>query len=298
MKKIIVLIFCIISLLGCSEKMKSFGSQILSSTGVVSSGEANTLFSNAEKLADATSSLDAQQEYYLGRGVAALVLGRYRPYNKLSTIKYVNLVGKTVASASTAPQPYTGYHFLVLDTPELNAVSAPGGFVFVSRGFIEALPNEDALAAVLAHEIAHVVHRDGVSAIRQGKITEALTALGKEAAQSRGGYVTQQLTTVFGSSVEDVFNTVMSKGYSRSQEYDADETAVELLKASKYDPASFSTVLNVLDSHRPKGSSNNGWFKTHPEPKDRLDELEDQDPPSEVLAQAEAVREKRFLAFK
>ena len=69
---------------------------------------------------------------------------------------YLNLLGQALALASDRPETFGGYHFLVLDSDEINAFATPGGLIFVTRGMLRCCRNEDAVAAVLAHEIAHV----------------------------------------------------------------------------------------------------------------------------------------------
>lgn len=283
-------------IIGCAENsgFDQIGAGLLSATGIPGTEHAGSLFSAGSKLSKAASGLTAEQEYYLGRSVAASILMKYPRYANNTVESYVNRVGATVAAFSDRPETYKGYHFMVLDTAEINAVSAPGGFVFVSKGFLQILPDEDALAAVLAHEVGHIVLGHGTKAISQANLTEALTILGKEAATSYGGGVTSQLTTVFGDSVTDVVNTVLEKGYSRSQEYDADEQAAELLKRAGYNQGSLLTVLSALET-KAKENSSGGWFSTHPDPDDRLDEAKDYVSGSSELP-TQKVRTARFSA--
>ena len=81
----------------------------------------------------------------------------------------MNEVGDTVARKSSRPNPFRGYHFAVLDTQELNAFACPGGTIFITRGLIQTCQNEDQLAAVLAHEVGHVVNKDGINSISQAR---------------------------------------------------------------------------------------------------------------------------------
>ena len=258
---------------GCSEQggLGSFGKSILSSTGIVSSSQADAIFTAGEKIGKAASPLTGRQEHFLGRAVAANILAEYPLYRNRAITAYLNKVGRTVAAFSSKPETYGGYHFAVLDTEELNAVSAPDGYIFVSRGLLRILPNEEALAAVLAHEVGHVALGHGVHAVSQGNLTEAVTILGKEAASKYGGSAVQQLTGVFGSSVTDVVNTVLKDGYSRSQEYDADQYAAELLQKAGYDPHGLLQVLEQIE--KSKAGKGGGWQSTHPKPEDRIDHV-------------------------
>ncbi|RIL09854.1 MAG: hypothetical protein DCC75_05610 [Proteobacteria bacterium] len=289
-------LLCCLFLAGCAQggfSMKSLGSGILSSTGVVSGSQADALFEAGEKIAKAASPLSDEQEYYLGRGVSAMVFAQYRPYRNAAVNQYVNRVGAVVAAVSDKPETFNGYHFQVLDTEEVNAISAPGGFVFVTKGFLRLMKNEDTLASVLAHEVAHINYGHGVSAISQANLTEALLILGKEAAASQAGAELGALTSAFGDSVTDVFNTLLTKGYSRSQEYESDEYAALLLKKAGYTPGSLQVMLTSLEQAS-KGSEESGWYSTHPSPSRRISNLPEFATAQDPAAQGLEVRTARF----
>ena len=282
--------------LACSgtnlSKLKSMGGSILSSTGVVSSSTANSLFESGAKLQKGLTGLTEQEEYYLGRSVAALILSKYKPLHDSTLTTYVNQVGSALVLGSSRPYTYGGYHFLILDTNEVNAISAPGGFIFISKGFIKTLVDEDSLAAVLAHEIGHVVLGHARKSISQSSISAALLSAAKESAQSQGGHYTSQLTALLGDSVKEIGDQLLVNGFSRSQEYEADEFAVELLNSVGYDASAMHSVLTVLE--RLEKSGNGGWFSTHPEAEDRLDEFDLEDLQKSAGTSTRGVRQPRF----
>lgn len=296
-----------LSLGGCASKeFQMIASNVLGSSGVVSTSQAEALLQAGEHVASASTPLTEEQEYFLGRAVAANILGRYRPLRNPGLQRYVNLVGRAVAAVSDRPDTFRGYHFLVLDTEEVNGLAAPAGFVFVTRGLLRHITSEDELAAVLAHEVAHVVFNHGVAAISQSKLTKALTIVGRTAADEYTGGLLSEVTDLFSESVEEVTEALLTSGYSRSQEYRADEYAVELLVRLGYDPAALGRVLGRLDALKRtssgSGSAEGGWFDTHPEPEDRVEELPDsreQGDVSTISGGAVKVRSTRFgAAFK
>lgn len=257
-------------------------------------GNGNSLLDAGGQLFSAARGLTDEQEYYLGRGVGALVLSKYKPLNNDGLNRYVNKVGLAVAAKSERPVTFGGYHFLVLNTPEVNAISAPGGFVFITKGLVKLAPDEDALAAVLAHEVAHVVKGHGRKAISQANLTSALLTLGKEVAASEGNLVTQELVSAFGNSVQEVFSTLIDKGYSRGQEYDSDEMAVEILTKAGYQSSAMLDMLNALKAH--EGKESGGWYETHPKAANRIGNID-----GDIKANPEAdkgikVRTARFKA--
>lgn len=273
--------------------LSSMGAGILGSTGLVSTSEAEGYIKAGSKVVKAASSLTDEQEYYLGRGVAATVFARYKALPNSSVNSYVNKVGVTLAAFSDKPETFAGYHFIVLDTDEVNAMAAPGGFIFVTKGFVKRMPDEDTLAAVLAHEISHVVKGHGVKAISQSNLTEALTLVGQQVAASQaGGGVTQELTQLFGDSIKDVTDTLLTKGYSRRQEYEADLGAAGLLQKAGYDPRALISMLEVLK--KLEESEKGGWFSTHPVAKNRISELKDEFEFPDTISAGQAIRSARF----
>lgn len=139
--------------------------------GVGSVGEIRRRVQQVQRVAGAaqraTAEITPRQEYYIGRAVAATILKQYRPWNHPAANAYVNKVGQSLALVSDAPQTFGGYHFLVLDSPEINAFAAPGGLILVSRGLLACCGSEDELAAVLAHEISHVQLKHGLGPSRR-----------------------------------------------------------------------------------------------------------------------------------
>ena len=119
---------------------------------------------------------------------------------------------------------FVGYRFAVLDTDEINAFAAPGGTIFVSRGMIERTQDEDELAGVLAHEIAHVSLRHGLAAIKKSNMVSAFQYLGASAAQATlSSEDLQKVTAVFDDSIQDVLTTMVKSGYSRDSGSEADQ---------------------------------------------------------------------------
>jgi len=223
----------------------------------------------AKEVSKAQRPISDEEEYYIGRAVAAKILSSYPLLENRALTGYVNLIGQTIALHSDTPQTYGGYHFAILDTNEINAFACPGGTILITRGMISATRNEEELAAVLAHEVAHIHHRDGVASIKSTRWTEALTVMGVEATRSYTPAQVSQLVRIFEGSVEDVFKTLVVNGYGRSQEYQADETAMRALSRAGYNPASLRDFLLVLAAQGTTTSG--GILKTHPGTAERIE---------------------------
>ena len=255
------------------------------------------IFEIAQKSAPAVQKsfedITPEQEYYIGRAVGATILVQYEPYPEAGPNEYINLLGRTLALASDRPETFGGYHFLILDSEEINAFAAPGGLIFVSRGLLGCADSEDTVAAILAHEIAHVVKQHGLQAIKKSRVTSALTSVAIASAQTAGSEELAKLTTVFEDSITDITSTLVNSGYSRAFEKEADLMAVEILQRVGYDPNALVRMLEVMETRLTPGGPD--FAKTHPEPEVRIAEIR------EVLAYAPAppppaLRQARYRA--
>jgi len=234
-----------------------------------------------------------EEEYYIGRSVAALILSRYPVFDKPALTQYLNTLGNAVALFSDRPEIFAGWHFLVLDTDEVNALAAPGGMIFVTRGLLLRCPDEDTLGMILAHEIGHVVAKHGLQSIKKSRLTEAFTALGAQAAEAYGPAELAQVTSIFEGVLSDIVEKLVVNGYDRKSEYEADSLSVKFGAATGYDPNGLLRFLQTMvgDSSTVSGK---GWFKTHPTPEDRLAKSKAEIGRLKVTPALEEVRTPRF----
>ena len=267
------------------------GASLAVSSGLMTEGQARSLTKAASGMVKAFTDITPEQEYYIGRAVAANVVSRYRPYEVQRANRYLNVVGQTLALASDRPETFAGYHFLILDSDEINAFAAPGGLIFVSRGLLRCCRSEDAVAAVLAHEVSHVQLKHGLQAIKKNSLTAALTNIAVAGTQELAGPELAELTGLFENSVKDVAITLINNGYSRDFERQADAAAVILLQRMGYDQHALLDMLAVMEKELP--ASGPGFASTHPSPRERIAEigknLQDATPGSSSM-----IRQRRF----
>ena len=259
---------------GCKtmEPVTQFAASVGVATGTITPDQARSMTRVAGAVGKSFEDITPEQEYYIGRAVAASVIGKYRPYGNEAANHYVNLVGQTLAQASKRPETFGGYHFLILDSGEINAFAAPGGLILVTRGMLRLCKNEDELAAVLAHEIGHVEGQHGLRAIKSSRLTTAFTVLAQESVRQLAGGEIGQLMEAFEGSVGDVVSTLTTSGYSRELEREADKSAVAILKGVGYDPRGLTAMLAEMHARlRPGGLD---FAKTHPDPNDRISDVE------------------------
>ena len=268
------------------------GAQVAGSAGYIDKSTANAISTSARAIGSAAEEITPEQEYYIGRAVAANILGTYRIWNgNPAQTTYLNQICLAITINSPRPDVYNGYHVAILDSNEINAFATSGGHIFVTRGLINTAKSEDALAGVIAHEVAHIQLKHGIKAIRNSRITQALVVTGTAAAGAAGLNVAQ-LTDVFKESVGEIFQTMVNSGYSQVQEFEADTTAMSLMAAAGYRPQGLIDMLNALKSAQ---NSRTGFGKTHPTPEQRITNAE-KTVRNHRVADTSASRTTRFTA--
>lgn len=202
--------------------------------------------------------ISRQQEIEIGKEVAQELERQYGVWNDPSQTRRVERIGRSlVAVCDRKDMPYT---FKILnERKELNAVTAPGGFIYITRALLEALDNDDELAFVLGHEIGHVCGDH----------------IRKQISQAMAGSLLLDILTGGASQVVRIGTNLMfalyQRGYSRNHERDADARGVRYMKAAGYNPIAAITALKKLGTERYRGI--NKWFATHPDVPERIQRI-------------------------
>jgi predicted Zn-dependent protease len=265
--KTVSLLLLVPLFLGCATATQ-VATSVGVSAGYITQGQKQALDKTAVKVEKAARPVSETEEYYIGRGVAATILTRYTLYRNQTVTAYVNYVGSTVVMGSPRPYIYGGYHFAVLDTDEINAFACPGGIIFVTKGMLKTVRNEDQLAAVLSHEVGHVAEKHGLQAISSARWTEVVTTLATESAKAYTAAEMASLVDLFQGTVNDVFKTLVVNGYGREQELQADSLGIGCMKACGYDGRQFMSLLDRLEQTSKHTSG--GIFATHPDIAERI----------------------------
>jgi len=255
-------------------------------------GQTNDLFSALDRMFnEAEYTPTPEDEYYLGRAVAANILAAYEPYTGNPELTdYLNLICQVLVVNSSRQAAYNGYHVMILDSLEFNAFATPGGHIFISRRLVETASSEDALAGIIAHELAHIMLRHGMKMIDDMKIAEEIDAMAQQAAAFTGN--SNMRIFSFRNSVNEFFYLLVRNGYSAEQEFEADTFAVELLASAGYSPVGLLEMLNNLQ--RIQHTQRGGFNSTHPSPARRITNIERQLSGCR-LNDTGSVRQDRFL---
>ena len=221
---------------------------------------------------DLAGSQSADEETRSGDAIAATVFGAAPAWRNKAAQSYVNLVGRNLARQ--VERKDVTWRFAILDTPSINAMAFPGGIVVITRGLYALLTSEDELAAVLAHEIAHVNRRHQWKVIQQQK----LVALAGNAVAGSNKDQTAQL-------VADLGTKLIARGLDKASEFEADRDGVVIAARAGYDSSALIAVMEKLTSLK-TGADTALLFSTHPSPQDRIAALSEAATP-ELEAAAE-----------
>jgi len=203
-----------------------------------------------------------RQDYEIGRQSAAIVNRQLRTYQDAR----VSRIGKRLAAY--APGARYPYEFRVVDNNAINAFSLPGGFVYINRGALQAARTDDEVAAVIAHEIAHVALRHGTN--QASKSYLARTGLGLIGVLL-GGRMNTGLGQVMGAVGGFGLNTVLLKN-SRTAEQQADSLGMRMLGRAGYDPRGMISFLQTIQ--RSSSGRSVEFLSSHPNPSNRIARLE------------------------
>ena len=202
-----------------------------------------------------------EQDIELGKASAEEAAREVRLVADERVRAYVGRVGARLAAH--APGYEFPYRFAVVEAPEVNAYAFPGGYVFVNTGAIEAAENEGELAAVLAHEIAHVALRHGTNQASKAYVTR--TGLDLVEALTGGGdtELGRLAAHVAGAGAELLF-----QNYGRSSETEADLEGARLMAAAGYDPRDMARFFSRLGETGAARSTE--ALSDHPDPRSRV----------------------------
>jgi len=209
----------------------------------------------------ALTGFSQEEEVAIGRQATGNLLGAVPLVKDAKLQQYVNRVGRWIASQSE--RSGLAWHFGVIESNDLNAFAAPGGYIFVTKGLYRALQSESELVGVLAHEIGHVIKKHHLKILQQSRLVD----MGSKVLAKRVGE-NEHIKNLIGNGAE-----IFARSLDKNAEFEADRVAVILAARAGYDPFGLPTVLQDIGHVAKDDSRVSLLFKTHPHPDDRLAKL-------------------------
>ncbi|MFU8838596.1 MAG: M48 family metalloprotease [Thiohalomonadaceae bacterium] len=239
---------------------------------------------NVVTLSDLQGDLEAEVSF--GRDIAARILGRMKLVDNQPINEYLNLVGHSVARFGSRPE--VNYRFALVDSDSINAYAAPGGYIFITTGAFALMQDEAELAAVLAHEVAHV---------NQRHIVNALGIRGSEQGAEAGlsrliGGATDTVRVAFEQAIDKAVQILFDEGLKQADEMEADHLGVVTAALAGYDPQAMTRYLARIEAQR--GEETAILYKTHPPMAQRQQAIGELIQTENLLAVGSARGQSRF----
>lgn len=198
-----------------------------------------------------------EDELLTGRFVAGQILGAASILPNRDLQRYVNLVGRRVAEQSDRKD--LPWSFGVIDSSAVNAFAAPGGIILITSQLLQLLDSEDELAAVLAHEVAHVVRKHHYRVIRKQRMLE-FGAKAVKITDDKSGMA---------DKLSSMVAQILARGLDQSAEYEADRDGMIYASRAGYDSSALLRVMEKITGLSSRDSSYELLFSTHPSPDNR-----------------------------
>lgn len=253
-----------------------FGSSVLAFAGFGLGDLVDTVAANSDnidKAAKGASGLTIQEEINIGDSVSVEIVGRYGGiWKDKAATQRVNLVGRTLARY--AKRESLDWRFGILNSEQINAFSSPNGRVFITKGLYKLLANDDELAAVLAHEIAHIDLRHAAKIIAGKQGVGAALAIGADVAGDQLAGSQYAALSPYQKELEGAvakgLTGILTDGYGPDREYDADKEGYRLAKLCGFNPEGMRIVLTRIAA---TAGASKDTLNTHPKTSDRLKRL-------------------------
>lgn len=205
-----------------------------------------------------------KEEKAIGREAVAVLLGAVPLLDNDPLQRYINRVGGWVALHTERKK--LGWHFAILDSEDINAFAAPGGYIFITKGLFRRMHSEAELAGALAHETVHVLKKHHLTAVQKAAQLDLTVKL----ARTQVDESQQSKMKKFSAGFKELY----SRGLDKDDEFEADRMGVVIATRAGYDPYGLPAVLQTLIGMNPDDASLALLFQTHPPANKRLSLLE------------------------
>ena len=212
--------------------------------------------------------ISPRQETVLGFESSEQILRQHGGLYPNSILQgYIDEVGnKLINKSSASKSPYPFKFYLLRDNISVNAFALPGGPIFITTALLSRLNSEAQLAAVLSHEIAHVVARHGAEHLAKQQLGIALVNVVGMSTSDRPK--TGREAAILAQAV----NKILTLKYSRDDELESDRLGFRFMVEAGYSPIGLVELMNILAASK-SGGETPEFFSTHPHPQSRIEKL-------------------------
>ncbi|MCK4912524.1 MAG: M48 family metalloprotease [Candidatus Omnitrophica bacterium] len=203
-----------------------------------------------------------ESEVAMGQNIAKKIYQEFKLSNSPDDIERLNRIANKITDVLDRRE--LSYYFYIIEEDQegksqVNAFSLPGGYSYIFSGLLDILDNDDQLAFILAHEVGHIVSRHHMKRLQAAMGYNLLTVASTAAGTS----------SEFRNGLSFALFQILA-GYSREDEFNADELAVKYCKLAGFDPAAGIEVLEKLYEESKKTIRSLSYFRTHPYPAQRI----------------------------
>ncbi|MGM0519861.1 MAG: M48 family metallopeptidase [Campylobacterota bacterium] len=239
LKKIVLLVLTLSFIVGCTQK---------------------TPYTNRSQMIF----MSQKEELSLGEKSYNEVLKKEEVIKNTKDANLVKQVGKKIANV--ANKPSFNWEFNLVKNDEINAFCLPGGKVVVYTGILKIAKNEDQLATVIAHEVAHALARHGAERVSSAMLQQGVQAVGNIVLQTAA----PEYTNIFNQAYGVGTNLAIMLPYSRLQESEADEIGIYLMAKAGYD---LDEAVKFWENMSKSSKESIEFLSTHPSNKTRIENL-------------------------
>lgn len=244
---------------------------------------------DASKISKAAG-IGPKEESAIGDAVSLEIISKYGGLVRDEAVfRRINIVGLALARSSSRPD--LAWRFAVLNSDTVNAFSAPGGYVFITRALYEQAGGDAVLAGILGHEIAHITRRHALKIVERNEATAgAKSQLLKRSSEAREVDANiRQVNSIAGMDLSGMLSTLLVNGFDAPTEYEADKDGRALAVTQGFAPGGLRAALAQLQA---RGENRKTTFGTHPPLAERLKRLPNEPPPPAEEAPAPEAKEQ------
>ena len=241
MNRVIIVILIYFSLLSCSTNKGYY--KMIGETSYLNENTVQMISQSSRLFTEAFQDFSLEQEYLIGRQVAANILNNYKLQNSNDVVNYLNLICGAIVANSPMPYIFDGYHVAIIGTKnDINLFSTPGGHIFVTEGILNCINSEDELASIMAYGIATIQLQQGIKSIRTFRTTQSL--------------MKTSMPTIISSENEIekshereliIVPEIMIRDIIHNQVLEADSFAISLLLNAGYNINAYLDVISNIE---------------------------------------------------